>query len=108
MFNAAVKATVASFGFGAAYTEDSTATDNSDVEDFVVGGDYTTGPFKLGISYFNRDIEGGTEFDRYTGGVTYEYGPGMTFRGSIQHLAVDQTGTDGDGTAVILGTQVNF
>ncbi len=107
-WNVGLDLDISAFGIGAIYTEDSTATDNSDVEDFVVGGDYTTGPFKLGVSYMNRDIEGGAEFDRYTGGVTYEYGPGMTFRGSIQHLAVDQTGTDGDGTAVILGTQVNF
>ena len=108
MFNAAVKATVASFGFGAAYTEDSTATDNSDVEDFVVGGDYTTGPFKLGISYSNRDIEGGTEFDRYTGGVTYEFGPGMDLRGSVQHLEIDTSTQEYDSTSLIIGTQISF
>jgi len=109
-FNVGLDLDISAFGLGAIYTEDSTATQDSDVEDFVVGADYTTGPFKLGISYMNRDSEAtaGSDFDRYTGGVVYEYGPGMSFRGSIQHLEVDTTGTEGDGTAVILGTQVNF
>ncbi|MGN7437254.1 MAG: porin [Alcanivorax sp.] len=103
---------IAAFGIGAIYTEDSTFVDNSDIETFAVGADYTTGPFKLGISYLNTEEENGAaaeeEFDRYSGGVVYNYGPGMSFRGSIHHVAYDTTGTDADGTSVILGTQVNF
>ena len=43
----------------------------------VVGGDYTTGPFKLGVSYMDRTAENfsGANNDmdttRYSGGVTY-------------------------------------
>ncbi len=108
-WNVGLDLDIAAFGIGVAYTEDSTAVDDADVEDLVIGVDYTTGPFKIGASYFNRDIEGGDQFDRYTGGVNYEYGPGMSFRGSIQYLERDvATGNDQDGTAVLLGTQINF
>ncbi|MCB1556105.1 MAG: porin [Alphaproteobacteria bacterium] len=105
------------FGLGVVYTEDNQARDNdSDKQTWVVGADYTTGPFKIGASYLNRDEELGTgagdwETDRYTGGVTYTYGPGMTFRGSISYIEHDApagNGEDMDGTAVLLGTQIDF
>ena len=64
------------------------------------------------MSYYNSEDKAtsGVEYDRYTGGVVYEYGPGMSFRGSIQLLEQDNpTGTaDADGTAILLGTQINF
>ncbi len=107
VWNVGLDLDIGPFGIGAIYMDDTTAVDNADIETFVVGADYTTGPFKLGISYLNEDQDGGTENDRYTGGVTYEYGPGMSFRGSIQHLESDAA-TDGDGTALLLGTQINF
>ena len=103
---------ISAFGIGAIYTEDSTATEDRDRETFVIGADYTTGPFKIGISYLNSEEETSAttedEFDRFSGGVVYNYGPGMSFRGSIHHLESDNGTTDGDGTAVLLGTQVNF
>ena len=111
-WNVGLDLDISAFGIGAIYTEDSTATEDSDVETFVVGADYTTGPFKIGISYLNSDEEiaagGEREFDRYSGGVVYNYGPGMSFRGSIHHLQTETGGTDGDGPAVLLGTHVNF
>ena len=59
---------------------------------------------------------------RYAGGVTYTYGPGMTFRGSIGYIehegdgiggVTDSTGTttnvdDAEATYFALGTQINF
>lgn len=108
------------FGLGASYSEDnngetSTAgagTSNTDDEEtIVVGVDYTTGPFKLGASYMNKENTlgvDGLDTDRYSGGVTYTYGPGMTFRGSVGHVEHDVSSTDADATYVTLGTQVNF
>jgi hypothetical protein len=73
---------------------------------------YTTGPFKLGASYLNNDIEDTLETDRYTGGVTYTYGPGMSFRGSVSYIDHEVDGSlgggDADATSVLLGTQINF
>ncbi|MCC6598324.1 MAG: porin [Alphaproteobacteria bacterium] len=109
------------FGLGVAYMEDnfgeaSTAgvgTPNTDDEEtIVVGADYTTGPFKLGASYLNKENTNGVDgldTDRYSGGVTYTYGPGMTFRGSVGHIEHDPVGAgDADATYVVLGTQINF
>lgn len=110
VWNVGLDLDIGPFGVGASYSEDNNAVDNGDTETLVVGVDYTTGPFKLGATYFNADTDNGVQFDRYTGGVTYQYGPGMSFRGSIQHLEQDNTGAtaDADGTALLLGTQINF
>lgn len=115
------------FGVGLAYMEDDFAeaagspTDDEE-QTIVVGVDYTTGPFKLGASYMDVDntanIAGavageGIESDRYTGGVIYTYGPGMTFRGSITHVEHENvagltSGDDVEATSVLVGTQINF
>ena len=109
------------FGLGAAYVEDNGAVDSSatteEEETLVIGADYTHGAFKFGVSYYDQDntfTVRDLETKRYSGGVTYTYGPGMTLRGSIGHVEHDATGIDGgtgnevDATYFTLGTQVNF
>ena len=129
-WNAGLDLDIGPFGVGVAYTSNDfgddpvSATEEMEEEEtWVVGVDYTTGPFKLGASYLNQEgannIAGATgndgiEVDRYTGGVVYTYGPGMTFRGSISHAEFENvagiTGgsTDADATSVVIGTQINF
>ncbi len=111
-WNAGLDLGFGAVGVGAAYTTDDQGTASDEVETWVLGADYTTGPFTLGASYLTQDDTVGTDVDtdRYTGGVTYAYGPGMTFRGSVSYVDHDIAGTsaDVDGTAVMLGTQVNF
>ncbi len=130
VWNAGLDLDIGPFGVGVAYLNDdfgdralSATTEQEDEETWVVGVDYTTGPFKLGASYMNQDgaanITGasgddGVEVDRYTGGVVYTYGPGMTFRGSISHAEFENVAgiaggsTDADATSVVIGTQINF
>lgn len=98
------------FGVGASYVTTNNADDDADTDIIVAGVDYTTGPYKLGLSYLNADTEGaaGAEVDRYTGGVVYEWGPGMTFRGAVQYQEADAAAADSDGYQVTLGTQLNF
>lgn len=103
------------FGLGVVYTENNNGQDTlDDNETIVVGVDYTTGPFKLGASWLNNDtnINGAAsevETDRYTGGVVYTYGPGMSFRGSLSYVEHDvQGGADVEGTSLLVGTQINF
>lgn len=111
IWNVGLDLDIGPFGIGGAYKNDNNSVDDADTDTWVLGVDYTTGPFKLGASYLNEDTEGssGVEYDRYTGGVTYEYGPGMSFRGSLSYVEADlNAGTEYDGTSVILGTQVNF
>ena len=139
-WNVGLDLDIGPFGIGAIYMEDDygeiasavtggVATDTlSEEETWVVGVDYTTGPFKLGASYMDVEntsaIAGfsstataaGIDSQRYTGGVTYTYGPGMTFRGSISHVehenvrleTASTAATDVEATTFTLGTQINF
>ncbi len=126
VWNGGIDLDIGPFGFGVSYSEDDhgdvrNALDDGSIgeeEILVIGADYTTGPFKFGASYLDSDNSFGIEMlesTRYTGGVEYTYGPGMSFRGSITHVEHDKvTGlpaTEGDkvdGTAVLFGTHVDF
>ena len=120
-WNLGAAVTFGGFGVGVVYFEDDYGVDggvDAEADVLVLGADYTTGPWKLGASWYNREDEvavagfGGASLDtdRYSGGVTYTYGPGMTFRGSLHYM--DHEGSagigDADATAFLLGTQVNF
>ena len=111
------------FGLGVVYKEDDGGRDAALFEDeeiIVVGADYNHGPYKLGASYYTADNTFAIEdfdTDRYAAGLTYTYGPGMTFRGSVQYIDHDTgsgSGTfadasdDADATSILLGTQINF
>ena len=104
----------AGFGFGVVYTEttEDLATE-AELETLVLGADYQMGAYKLGATYLDQDGNGtftntrnNDELQRYTGGVSYAYGPGMSFRGSVSYI--DNDTDDTDETQVLLGTQVNF
>ncbi len=112
-WNVGANVGIAGWGFGASYVSTNNGIEDDGDTDIVVAGvDYTTGPYKLGVSYMNYDQELGAgtslEADRYTAGVTYEYGPGMSFRGAVQYVDAEAGAFDADGTQVTLGTQVNF
>lgn len=128
-WNVGVDLDIGPFGVGVAYLEDNYfendgASGDDEEEAWVVGVDYTTGPFKLGASYMDientGDIAGfdgnGMDTQRYTGGVVYTYGPGMTFRGSISHVEIDNvldvtastSADDVEATTFTIGTQINF
>ena len=124
-WNAGLDLNWGAFGLGAAYLNNDHGWDlDADETVWVVGVDYTTGPFKLGGSYYNNTQEldgivnaansGDAEMDRWMAGVTYTYGPGMTFRGSVGFadyelpIAMVPVNNDTDATFVMLGTQINF
>ncbi len=102
------------FGIGASYLDSEGGAAAADVESdtIVAGVDYTTGPYKLGVSYLTTETEAAgvttVDADRYTAGVIYEWGPGMTFRGAVQYQENDVAAGDADGTQVTLGTQLEF
>lgn len=96
------------FGIGAAYLDEEI---NEDVQTYVVGADYTTGPFKFGASYYRQEDEnvaGDLDTDRYTGGVIYTAGPGLSFRGSVSYIDHDSDVADEEATSVMGGVQINF
>ena len=110
----------AGFGLGVAYLDEEyeaglTGTtvfgiaNPLEVKTWVVGADYQMGAYKLGASFMDKEFElAATEADgqRYTGGVSYAYGPGMSFRGSVSYT--DSSDANFDETQVFVGTQVNF
>ncbi len=136
-WNAGIDLDIGPFGVGVAYMEDDfgdtsqtpivagVISTRDEEKTIVVGVDYTTGPFKLGASYMDQEgtnnIVGltgtdGIDTQRYSGGVVYSYGPGMTFRGSINHIQHDNVSgrvlgaadDEFDATTVTVGTQINF
>ena len=124
VFNVGLDLDFGPIGVGAIYREDNGGVDGTgtdDEETIVVGVDYTTGPFKLGVSYLDIENTGnisgfgtdGVDSQRYTGGVTYTYGPGMTFRGTISHVehenvSIGGAAEDVEATSLTVGTQINF
>lgn len=102
------------FNVGLTYKDDDNGQKGSnDTKIWVLGADYTTGPWVLGASYYDREDEQGAgaadlDTQRYSAGVTYTYGPGMTFRGSVHHIEHEVGAADADATSVLLGTQINF
>ena len=116
-WNAGVDLDFAGFGLGVAYLDQETEATNveTDTTTWVVGADYQMGAYKLGLSYFDQEIDvqnvaTDTETDRWTAGVNYAYGPGMSFRGSVSFIERDPAGAGADieSTQVTVGTQVNF
>lgn len=120
-WNAAGALTYGAFGGGVAYVHDDLGIDGDANRDtWVFGLDYTTGPFKLGASWLTQSQEifiGDMDTNRYTGGVVYTYGPGMTFRGSVSYIDHDLPASDTlastseadfNATTVMIGTQINF
>ena len=102
---------------GVFYSLNDSVVQNNDTNLWVFGANYTMGAYKFGASYLNTQTDdpagaADTEVDRYTLGVIYEWGPGMTFRTSVQRQEAQNVGNvagaDGDGTQVLMGTVLNF
>ena len=105
------------FGVGVIWTENNNGTTAGDEDQtLVLGVDYTTGPFKLGASYYTREDEAGLaagehETDRFTGGVVYTAAPGLSFRGSLSHIEHESAvagESDVEATSLLGGIQMNF
>lgn len=114
-YNAGLNVAFQGFGLGGAYKSTNNAVaNNGDTDTWVVGASYDNGPYHVGGSWLNAETETGAassvEFDQYTVGAGYTYGPGMTFRGAVAFVNTD-TGVstlDQDITQVTLGTEVRF
>jgi len=113
-WNVGVDVNFDAFGLGLVYMDQEAGSvgAETDTTTWVVGADYQMGAYKLGASYLDQEAEvtGAADVDttRLTGGVSYAYGPGMSFRGSVSYVEVDNGTTEIDSTQILLGTQVNF
>ena len=115
-WNTGIDLDIGAYGIGVIYTENNGGKiSGNDSKTWVVGADYTVDAVKYGASWLNNTHEESatTEVDvnRFTAGAVYEYGPGLSFRGSVSYLNADapaSIGGDIDGAAVTLGTQILF
>jgi len=115
------------FSLGGAYKHTNngispTAGRNADTKTWDVGGAYDNGPYHVGASYIHDTIgddilatstTGTSTVHRYAVGGGYTFGPGMTFRGSVdwgkyKANALEVTDTSPRFTQVTVGTDVQF
>jgi outer membrane protein OmpU len=105
-WNLGADVNVSAFGLGVVYTQNNQAASDGRERTWVAGGDYTTGPFKIGVSWLNDHMDNASQFtntnlttgvitnsdvktNRYSGGVVYTFAPGMSFRGSVGMVKSD-------------------
>jgi len=118
------------FSLGGAYKHtnngiDAAAGDNSATKTWDVGAGYDNGPYHAGVSYFHDTLgdallstatTGESTVHRYAAGGGYTFGPGMTFRGSVDWGKFNANGTQTTSigtnserfTQVTVGTDVQF
>lgn len=122
------------FSLGGAYVkyEDTgasatAASSGEEITTWVIGAAWDNGPYHLGASYYDTEIEGnafggflgwgspaaGDQIDvqRFTVGGGYTYGPGMTFRGAVAFGDAEENigaASSSDFTQITVGTDVNF
>lgn len=98
---------------GAAYLHTNRAlSGDNDRRIWVVGVNYRVDEMVYGLSYQNRKTEADQARDdkaqRWTAGSIYNWGPGLSFRASVQYVDVKQAHGGDDNYAVNIGTQINF
>lgn len=113
-WNVGANVGIADWDFGASYSSTNNGIgDDGNTDILATGVTYTIGAYKLGVTYLNLDSEGSApvadaDIDRYTAGVSYEYGPGMSFRSAVQYQDAEIGAAGSEGYQVTLGTVVNF
>ena len=109
------------FGFGLSYNEDDNGVaNNGDTSIFVVGADYKYDDYTFGVSYFDRSDDqnsgrhttaSGIEVNRLTGGVQYNYGPGMSIHGAVSYIEAESElagDAERSGYQIAVGTAIFF
>jgi hypothetical protein len=76
---------------------------------WTAGAAYETGPYGVSVTYMDSEIQT-NEFNNISVGADYKLAPGLVPYIEANFYELDQAGTsvDNDGTAVLIGTQLNF
>ena len=111
----------AGFSFGVQWAEredNRPMMHDSDIEGFVMGATYATGPWKVGVNWSNAtqdtkpDTPGENESNMYTLGISYALGAGVTAGASLvqseYEAASGMTDDGNEGWAMIGGLKVAF
>ncbi len=125
-YNFGANVAISGFSLGGAYKHSNngiseTAGENDKTKTWVVGGGYDNGPYHAGVSYLHDTIGDGllstaaagtSNVHRYAAGGGYTFGPGMTFRGSVDWGKFNENALSGADSArfeqVTVGTDVQF
>lgn len=118
-WNAGLNVAFQGFSVGGAYLNSETevgagaAAIDAESDTWVVGAAWDNGPYHVGVSYLDQDIElagGEIEADRWTLGAGYTYGPGMSLRGALAmgETSENVTPTSEDFTQITVGTDIQF
>ncbi len=124
-WNAGLNVAFRGFSVGGAYLVSETEVDTNgsgvaggasarESDTWVVGAAWDNGPYHVGVSYIDQEIDVAADTidaDRWTAGVGYTYGPGMSFRGAVAMGEVEETigaDTSEDFTQVTVGTDIQF
>lgn len=119
-WNGGANVAMSGFSLGGAYKHSNNGIDtDGDTTTWVAGAGYDNGPWHAGVSYLHTHFDAGllaggddAKVHRYAVGGGYTFGPGMTFRGSVDWGKFDagSAGTDTDHrfTQVTVGTDVQF
>lgn len=111
------KLTYAGFALAGSYHNGDDEADGSDAPEWWdVALSYSTGPYSIGVGYFNSTnennagLEGEADYFAVTGG--YTVAPGLKFYAEWDYVEMEGpvagTSDDNDASAFIIGTQVSF
>ena len=124
-YNFGANVGMSGFSLGGAYKRSNNgmsaaAGQDTDTTTWVAGGAYDNGPYHVGASYFHDKIGNGllstavagtSNVHRYAVGGGYTFGPGMTFRGSVDWGKFNTSAAASNSerfTQVTVGTDVQF
>jgi len=124
-YNFGANVGISGFSLGGAYKHTNNgmtavAGRNANTKTWVAGGAYDNGPYHVGASYFHDTIGnsllstpgvGTSNVHRYAVGGGYTFGPGMTFRGSVDWGKFNTAAAASNSerfTQVTVGTDVQF
>lgn len=116
-FTAGAEVGFAGFALGGGYaeaTEGEIGAQSFEGRGFHVGATYETGPWGVGIQYFDGKTEqvvggGDDEYRVVQGSAQYALGPGVRATFDLGYADFeDETGADNDGVYGVLGLETNF
>ncbi|MCR9071052.1 MAG: porin [Alphaproteobacteria bacterium] len=96
-------------GFGIGGSWANADDSNADGDAYNLGVSYSTGPFGVSLTYFNGDVEGGTEQNTYHLSGKYALGPGVSANATLGYAEFESnTGAEIDATYLVTGIRLSF
>ncbi len=104
------------FTVGGSYAHSDADPAVGDMDGWDAGVGYSTGPWGVSLIWFHGERDGGgsaleAEQDTIMGSVSYTMGPGVQFRGTVGHTAIDDksgAGVDNEATYFVVGPKLSF